>query len=220
VIFPDIVEVRSAAPKDALPLWRRATVWYCVMLFPVAVLFLYYADVIVTVLFTKEYSAAIPVFATFSFSLVLSCFDFHLPLRVQNENRYFLIGSIIKLFTNLSLLYPFYLLFGLLGPAISLILSRLIFVVYLAHRTMHVYMINIRELVLWSDVIKVLVAAVLCAPILVAGKYIVGHLLLRGIIFGGAYLLIYLVLLRLLRVWDAFAMVGVFLRSRKNKVSD
>jgi len=220
VIFPDIVEVKSAAPKDALPLWRRATVWYCVMLFPVAILFLFYADVVVTVLFTAKYSAAIPIFSEFAFSLILSCFDFHLPLRVQNANRYFLIGNIIKLFANLSLLYPMYLLFGLLGPAISLILSRLIFVVYLAHRTLYVYEIHIGELVLWRDVSKVLAAAVLCAPVLIIGKLLVGQLLLRGILFGGAYLLMYLLLLRLLRVWDAFAMAGALLRSKKRKVLD
>jgi len=207
VIFPDIVEVRSATPKDALPLWQRATIWYCVMLFPVAVLFGYYADAIVTILFTKEYSEAIPVFSAFAFMLILSCFDFHLPLRAQNANRYFLIGSVIALVTNLSLLYPMYLIFGLLGPAIGFILSRLVFTVYLASRTMHIYKVSFIELVPWRDVSKVFVAAAICAPILVAGKYFVEHLFLRSVIFGLPYLMAYFFAIRILSVSEADAIV-------------
>ncbi len=217
VIFPDMVEVRSAAPKDALPLWKRATVWYCVMLFPASILFSYYADAIVTILFTKEYSAAIPVFSTFAFLMYLYCFDFHLPLRVQNANRFFVIGTIIALVANVSLLYPMHLLFGLVGPVIAFILSRLLMTIYLAGCTLRIYKVSVRDLVLWRDVGKVLVASVICAPILIAGKYFVEHLFLRGILFGVAYLTAYLFALRFLRVWDAYAMALELLALRRGR---
>ena len=83
VIFPEIMEIRSAKPIDALRLWRQATVWNCILLFPAAFFCAYYADAFVIVLFTKEYMAAIPVFATFATMLAIDCFDFHMPLRVQ-----------------------------------------------------------------------------------------------------------------------------------------
>ena len=100
VIFPDIVELKTADPKQALPLWQRATVWYCVMLFPAVAVFGYYADSIIFTLFTREYAAAIPIFAVYALSMIIFCFDFHLPLRVQNKNRYYLVASIVALIVN------------------------------------------------------------------------------------------------------------------------
>jgi O-antigen/teichoic acid export membrane protein len=204
VIFPDIVEIRSADPKDALPLWRRATVWYCFLLFPAAILFSYYADAIVTVLFTDQYAAAIPVFAVFALLIYLYCFDFHLPLRVQNANRYFVVGNIIALVVNVSLLFPMYRLFGLVGPAIGFVTSRLMLTLYLASRTSRVYQVGVYELVLWRDVGKVFVASIL----------LVDNLLLRGLLFGSAYMAVYLFALQILGLSEAPAMVRALLGSK------
>lgn len=205
VVFPEIVELRRAVPKDSLPLWKRATVWYCVLLFPTAVIFSYYADAIVTVLFTAEYAAAIPIFAVYALILYLYCFDFHLPLRVQNANRYFLSGNIIALAFNLILLYPMYLAFGLLGPVAALVVSRLVLTVYLGYCTVKIYQEGWREIVRWAAVAKVLFAAVACVPLLTLGKHVVPDLLLRSIVFGSLYVGAYLFVLRSLGVWDAFA---------------
>lgn len=215
VIFPEILELRHANRKDALPLWQRATVWYCALLFPVAVLFSYYADAIVTTLFTEDYAAAIPVFSAFSFVLYLHCFDFHLPIRVQNANKYFVIGSAAALIVNVALLYPAYLYFGILGPAIVFFLSRLVMTIYLAACARKLYRVHIRDLVLWKDVGMILVASTLCIPVLIAGKFFVDHLALRAFIFGSAYLVAYLSVLRYLGVWDAFARIRMLLESRR-----
>ncbi len=206
-IFPDIVEIKTKVAKDALPLWRQATVWYCILMFPTAVLFSYYADAIVTVLFTAEYAAAIPIFATFSSLLILACFDFHLPLRVQNSNRYYFVGNIISLVVNLALVYPMYLAFGLVGPTLAYAISRIVMTVYLGLCAMAVYDMGVPELAHWRDVGKTLIASLVCLPILIAGKFLVGDLLLRAIVFGGSYLLAFLVVLRALGVWDVFAAV-------------
>lgn len=214
VIFPDIVELRTAEPRDALPLWQRATVWYSIMLFPVAILFSYYADAIVTILFTQEYAEAIPIFSAYALLMFNSCFDFHLPLRVQNKNRYFLAGSVIALVTNSSLLYPMHLLFGLLGPAIAFMLSRLVMTIYLASCVLRIYKVSVRDLVLWRDVSKVFVASIICAPILVAGKYFVEHLFVRSILFGLLYLAAYVFVLRILSVSEAYAMLRALSGSR------
>lgn len=212
VIFPDIVELKTAARRDALPLWQRATVWYCIMLFPVAVIFSYYSDAIVTVLFTSDYLAAVPVFATFAFMLYVDCFDFHLPLRVQNANRFFFIGSVIALIANLVLIYPMYVMFGLLGPAVAFIISRLAITTYLASGALTIYGVKIRELVLWREIGVIFLASILCVPILIAGKAFVDQLLVRGIVFGGAYMVAYLLALRLLGVQDVTAISRALVR--------
>jgi O-antigen/teichoic acid export membrane protein len=198
VIFPEIVELRESNPKDALPLWRRATIWYCILLFPVAVLFAYYADAVVVVLFTEEYAPAIPVFAVFAFALYFHCFDFHLPLRVQNANRYFMAGSGLALLLNLALLYPMYQLKGLIGPAVAYIVSRVIYTAYLGYKVARIYGIQARELAHWAQVGKVLAASLACAPILIVGKLALDNLLVRGIVFGSVYIVAYILFLRLL----------------------
>jgi O-antigen/teichoic acid export membrane protein len=213
VIFPEIVEIRAASLKDALPLWQRATVLFCVLLFPMAMLFSIYADVVVTVLFTHEYSAAIPVFSVFAVMLYLDCFDFHLPLRVQNANKFFVVGSIIALCTNIAFLYPSFAIFGLIGPAIALLLSRLAFTFYLAVNASRLYKMRLQEMVRWPEVGKVLGASLVCAPILYVGQFTIGNFLLRGIIFGGLYLVGYLWVVRFMRVWDVLELVRRLSRS-------
>jgi O-antigen/teichoic acid export membrane protein len=207
VIFPEIVEIKSAAPKDALPLWERATVVFCVMLFPVAILFSYYADAIVTVMFTAEYAAAVPVFSVLALLIYLYCFDFHLPLRVQNANRYFVVGSLVALVANLGLMYPMYLLFGLVGPAVALILSRLLLTIYLGVKSSRLYKVDLKLMVRWQVIGKIFLTSLMCSPVLVAGKYLVDQYWLRGILFGGAYLVTYLLALRILGIWDAWPML-------------
>lgn len=217
VVFPEIMELRHAVPKDSLPLWKQASVWYCILLFPFAVLFSYYADAIVTVLFTADYATAIPVFATFAVMLILHSFDFHLPLRVQNANRYFFIGSIVMLVVNLALLYPMFQWFGLIGPAVAFVLSRLVFTLYLAYWTTSVYHARLREVAYWNSIGKVGAASLVCLPVLIAGKLMVENLLVRGVLFGGAYLVLYLWVLKILGIRDVFAMVrGMLVASRKS----
>ena len=208
VIFPEIVELRHAKAADALPLWQKATVWYCVLLFPVAAVFGFYSETIVTILFTSDYLAAVPVFSAFSLLLAVYCFDFHLPLRVQNANRYFFIGSILSLVVNLALIYPLYVQFGLIGPVLAYVTSQLMLAVFLANRACLIYEVGIGALVHWRQVILVAISVVLALPVLFAGAYSVEHQLLRGILFVPIFLLLYVLALRQFRIWDGFTAVG------------
>ena len=91
VIMPEIASKKDVPPNVALVLWQRATVVYCVVMMPMAVLLFYYADVFISVLFTSAYAEAIPIFQAFVLLLVHACFDFSLPLRIANRtNRVFL----------------------------------------------------------------------------------------------------------------------------------
>lgn len=219
VIFPEIVDLKHSNAKDALPLWKRATVLYCVMLFPLVILFSYYADAIVTVLFTREYSEAIPVFSAFAFLMLLHCFDFHLPLRVQNANRFYVIGSVAALSINVLLLYPMFLIFGLIGPVVAFILSRLLFTLYLGYQTAKLYKIQISEVARWHSIYLVTVSALVCAPVLAIGKYVVGDYIVRAVVFGFSYAVAYLAMLRWLGVWDVCVILRTMAASLRNRRS-
>ena len=215
VIFPDMVEVKSTVPKDALPLWRRATVWYSILMFPGAVFLSYYADAVVITLFTSQYLAAVPVFATLALHLLLLCFDFHLPLRVQNANRFYVVGSLLALATSLTLLYPMYLAFGLVGPAVASLLAHFTMAAYLARQVNRIYAIRFVDIVAWREIGKVLLASLACLPILVLGKLLMENLILRGVLFGAAFFVAYYFLLRALAVSESDAIVRAFTRIKR-----
>lgn len=200
VIFPDIVEINAVAPRDALPLWKRATVWYALLMFPFATLFCIYSDVIVTVLFTSEYAESVAIFSLFALQFFPLCFDFHLPIRVQNANRYFVVGTSIALVINLGLLYPMFSIFGLPGVVVAAIVARWASTVYLGYQVLHIYRINIRELAQWNDLSRILIAAIAGIPLLIVGDVLVENLVVRGVIFGSAYFVVYAVALKLLKV--------------------
>jgi O-antigen/teichoic acid export membrane protein len=205
VIFPEIMEMKHAEPKDALPLWRRATLWYCILLFPAGLLLCIYSDAFVIFLFTSKYAAAVPVFSVYAVAFFLLCFDFHLPLRVQNANRHYVVAALIGLFTNSVLLYPLYLAAGLVGPAIAFVLSRLAITVYLSISVKRVYRVGLSQMALWRNIGMVFAAAFAGIPLLLLGKLAFGSVVIQLVVVGTAYMLVYLALLRHMQVWDSVA---------------
>jgi O-antigen/teichoic acid export membrane protein len=140
--------------------------------------------------------------------LCISSFEFHLPLRVQNANRYFVTGNAIALIVNAALMYPLYVRLGLLGPAVAFVASQVGLVLYLGYRACRVYEIEISRILPWSQIGKVATVCAVCAPILLLGKVSTDNFLIRAGVFGSAYIVAYLFAVRFVGVWDAFAMVG------------
>ena len=215
VIFPEILELRHATAADALPLWQAATVWYCILLFPVVTVFFVYSDTVVSLLFTTEYLAAAPVFSAFALLLVVYCFDFHLPLRVQNKNRYFLAGSIVALIAHTIFLYPLYQYYGLVGPVVAYLVSQFLLAAYLAVYVCRIYEVPITTLVRWRQVFQVLFASIICFPVLIVGQIWIEDMLLRGLVAVPVYFVLYVFLLRMLGIWDGFAVINRLFRAYK-----
>ena len=219
VIFPEIVGLRAADPRDMLPLWQKATIWYGVTLFPMAVLLFYYAEAFVTVLFTSAYAPAIPVFAVLSLMLYVNAFDFHLPLRARNANRHYVRGTILAALINVIAIYPLYLMVGLIGPAFAFLISRLAFTVYLGHHTIRLYGARLEEILPWPSIAKIFTSTLICAPLLIFGKLIAdNHFVWFG--FGITYLASVMLLIRWLGVWDfwpiALRLLGAAVRRREH----
>ena len=147
-----------------------------------------------------------------AFQLIVYCFDFHSPLRVQNANRYFVIGSVLALGVQLILLYPMFIAFGLVGPAISTLFSQITMSFYLVNRTSHVYEVSIRDLLPWGEVVKVFLAILIAMPILAVGKLFVENLLLRALLFVMPYLAAYGLALRILSVSEADTVIRALVR--------
>lgn len=202
VIFPEMVAREGSPEKASLTLWQNATVAYAAMLFPVAALFMLLARPIIEVLFTAQYAESAPVFAVFAWLIVVQCFDFHLPLRLLNQNKYYLVGSVMALALNAALLVPAYRVFGIVGPALALIASQLMLTVYLGYRLMRGYELGISEIVRWGVVGRIALAAAFSAtPVLLVRASGEGNwtVLVTGF---GVYALAYLACTRLLGLWS------------------
>lgn len=195
VIMPEIASKKDEPPKVALVLWQRATVVYCVVMMPMAMLFFYYADVIVSLLFTSAYIEAVPVFRIFVFLLIRECFDFALPLRIVNRTDVFFYLSALTVVANLVLMVILYRFYGILGPALAAILTRFLLAVGHAAYTKKYCEYTFAGLLPWLDIAKVATLTIACAAILVLGGRVALDPIIRMLVFSAIYTSVYIVIL-------------------------
>ena len=212
VIMPEIASKTDEPPKVALVLWQRATVVYCVVMMPMAVLFFYYADVFVSVLFTEAYADAIPIFQVFVLLLVRECFDFTLPLRIVNRTKVDLFVNTVMIPVNLGLMLLLYRYYGILGPALAMVISRFLAGIVTVAFVMKYCDYTLAELLPWADIGKVILLCLVCVPVLLIGGMIEVGALIRSLLFASIYSLLFLVLLMKLGIDDVREFILRFLK--------
>jgi O-antigen/teichoic acid export membrane protein len=202
VIMPEIASKTDEPAKVALVLWQRATVVYCVVMMPMAVLFFYYADVFVSVLFTEAYADAIPVFQVFVLLLVRECFDFSLPLRVVNRTKVFFHVVLVTAAVNLGLMLLLFEYYGIVGPALAIVISRFLAGIAFAAYVMKYCDYTVAGLLPWVDIGKVVLLCLACVSVLLIGDMIEIGALVRSLLFASIYSVVYLTLLMKLGIDD------------------
>ncbi len=136
--------------KNLLNLWRRANILYLFLMVPLFYIQFYYADVIIKVLFTKDYLDAVPIFQVYLLFFLKQCFDMGTPIRVMNKNKYMIIGYIFSTLLNLGLLYLLLKTMGFVGPAIAYVISEYLLGAYFADRILHIYNLKLPKLLFWE----------------------------------------------------------------------
>jgi len=190
-IMPEIASKTDQPPKVALVLWQRATIVYCAVMMPIALLLFYYADVFVSLLFTSAFTDATPIFQIFVFLLIRECFDFSLPLRIVHRTNVFLKVSTLTLIINLGLMLLLVKYYGLLGPALAIVITRFVGGIYLGGYVMKYCEFSFGELLPWTDIAKTVVLCLGCATVLFAGELFDIGSLIRAVLFGGIYLILF-----------------------------
>ena len=196
VIFPDVVEGIEDNPLEALNLWKRSVTLYIFFMAPIFVIFFYYAELVITTLFTMEYIEATPIFQVYLFLIVYHCFDMGVPIRGMNKNKLLLYGHIISLFINIILLYILFNLLGLIGPPIAFVVTEILLTIYFGHKVLGLYNIKLKEIFDWDEIIKLILISVLPLFILFAGEYLNINEIIKAIIFSSLYFVIYYFLVR------------------------
>ena len=142
VLFPEMTQSNE---RDRLRLWQRANVVFCFLVFPVFVVFFWYATPFIETLFKAEYLAAVPLFRIYLVMLILNCFEMGSPLRSINRNVFFVLGSIFFLVANLALILSLFRLIGFVAPALAFIIGNLVNIGYLGNRIMRCYGVSLRS---------------------------------------------------------------------------
>ncbi|OGU32226.1 MAG: hypothetical protein A2057_04750 [Ignavibacteria bacterium GWA2_35_9] len=195
VIFPDMAEKVKDEPLHALSLWKRANILYLFLLVPLFYLQLYYAELIIKVLFTKDYLGSVSLFQIYLGFFLLQCFEMGIPIRVKNKNRHLLVGHILYTIIHMGVLYLLYYFIGFLGPAIAFVFMETLFVIYFGYIILKIYNINLKELFYWRKIFTIILAGLVCVPILFAGSLLNLNDVVTALLFGTVYIILYLIII-------------------------
>jgi O-antigen/teichoic acid export membrane protein len=203
VLLPEMVRRGKENPEMQLSLWQRATVMNTLLLLPVVVLVIRYADPIVVTLFGHDYSAAAPLMQIFMFSILRECFDFAPPLRAMNQVSPLVYSNLAALVAGAIALVVLVPLFGVAGAMAAAVLASYVDAVWLARSVASRIGMATTRLIPWSSVGRTILAAVVAASVIVSPIW-TDTLGIAGIVFaGGTYMGAYALLLKLLRVPEA-----------------
>lgn len=208
VLLPEMVTRQHAEQGDRLLLFRRTTIVTSIALIGVGVVLARFAEVFVITLFTEEYRSTIVIFQVYLLVFLRECLDFGIPLRAVNQTKSILYANLCAVAVNMSLMFIFVPMWGVLGAVAAFLVSRVIEGSYLGWRTMRVYEASLGELASWREIGKVLLAAVVALPVLYSDAW-TQHLGFFGaIVGGGVYLVVFAAVLALLRVPEALALLN------------
>lgn len=200
VLLPEMVRRASTGDGSHLPIWKRGTVLNAIVLLPIAVLLVRYAEPIIVTLFGEPYRAATPVLQFYALIVVREFFDLTLPLRAVNRTAPLVQGSVVGMTSSFVLLWLLVPRHGIAGAALAIASAAFIEAGFLAWSVRRVSGWSYRLFVPWRELGRCILAAALASPlILVPAAPGIAGLLVVGAV-GAVYVAVYLVLLRLLRV--------------------
>ena len=203
VLLPEMVRRDVAEKGRGLWLWQRATVVYCILLFPVAILVARYAEPLIITVFSERYRPAIIVLQIHMLFLIRGCLDFSPALRAIDRTRPLIYSNSAALVCNAICLYWLLPLVGIAGAVASLVISSVVEALVLGWCTAEAYATPGSRLVPWAGVGKVAGAAAI-ACLLIAPSAWTELMGLSGMVLGSiCFAVAFVLLLRVFKVAEA-----------------
>ena len=124
VLMPQLVRVlKDGNNEKAVKLWGDATsLSYVFICFFATGMFVYAPDVI-SLLYSDKFLPGVSVFRVYCIVLLLRCTYFGMILNSIGRTKFIFYSSVAALLLNALFIYPCYLLFGFVGPAIASLIS-------------------------------------------------------------------------------------------------
>ena len=205
VILPEMVRKDRGNPASggALALWQKATVVNAILLFPIAVLVVRYAQPLITIVFGASYVHAALIMQIYMLVVIRECFDFAPALRAVNRTRPLVESNTAGLLTcavAMLLLIP---AAGLAGAMVAFVIASYVDALWLGRRTLESYGVRVGEILPWRSIAKAALAAVV-ASVLTANSVWTDIFGRAGIVLAGlVYLTAFALLLQVLRIPEA-----------------
>lgn len=207
VVLPEMAAQKLPPGLERLSLWRRSTIMSAGLLLPAGILLGRYAETILVTVFSEGYRAAAAVLQIYLLVLIREIFDFGVPLRAINTTTPIVQGNLAALGCNLVLLLSLLPIAGLAGAVSAYVASRFVEGAWLGWRTARLYEVSLAQLVCWPDLLRVGIAAA-GAALLLAGSTWTDLMGPPGIVVASiAYLLAFVLLLRVLRLPEVVALL-------------
>jgi O-antigen/teichoic acid export membrane protein len=209
VILPEMVRKdrgSNAAGGTALALWQKATVVNTILLFPIVVLVVRYAEPLITIVFGASYQRAALIMQLYMLVVVRECFDFAPALRAVNRTRPLVesnVAGLIACAAAMLLLIP---VAGLAGAMGAFIVASYVDALWLGWRTLQSYRVRLGEILPWRSIGKTALAALIAGLLLVNSVW-TDSFGRAGIVLAGlCYLVAFAWLLQVMRIPEAMVL--------------
>lgn len=220
-IFPDMVHEASGQAGDKLRLWKRGNVAYSFLTAPVFAILIWYADVLIPLVFTEQYADAIPIFRVLLPVMLIQCFEFSSPLRAANRTRLLLAGNSLMLGANMVcilIFFRFFRNFAIFGPAVGIMLGYVVQLTFLGWCVTKVYSINITELLKWRSLAIICLCTALVYPVLFIGEFVDMPDIVRVCVFSLLYAVGYFIIIRRTRLEEVETVMSILTKKLRNSL--
>lgn len=154
-----MVKLRAAAAAGdearVLHLWKETTRRLALVFFPLTALLLLGAHDLITLLFTADYAAAVPVFMIWTTFILMSVADTDAVLRVYAETRFLAGVNALCLAITLALVGAGIALFGLPGAVLATLVATLTGEVLAIRRFGKILGVPVRDLLPWGRLARI-----------------------------------------------------------------
>jgi O-antigen/teichoic acid export membrane protein len=218
-IYPELVAAHDQRGA-AVRLWQRVNVLNCVMFFPAFVLLVFYAEELITLLFTSAYLPAVPIFWVFACFLLRRCFNTDVLLRTTGRTGFMLWGTIGSLVVNMFLIVLLSQWLGMIGPAVAFLVAEIALELFYANRMSRTLGLSFANLADWRGISRIAASCVIAMPILLGFELLPGSDIIRAGIAAVLYFAIVLLIAYRLGVADIGRVVGFVLSRFHNPSID
>jgi len=154
VVMPKLVSLlKNNKKNEAISLWGSTTsISYIIICF-FATIFWVFAEDIIVLLYSDKFLPGSDVFRVYTLVLLLRVTYFGIILNSIGKTKFIFYSSIASLIMNMLLNYPFYLVFGFLGPAIATVCSIFLVQIIQLIITSYVTGIKFKYIFPWKNVL-------------------------------------------------------------------
>lgn len=202
VLLPKLVHLlKNKNIEEAVYIWGdTTTLSYLFICFFAATLYVYAPDII-TLLYSDKYLSGVDVFRVYSITLLLRCTYFGIILNALGKTKFILYSSIASLILNLLLNYPFYKIFGFIGPAVATFVSIILIQLIQLKITAKSIQIPFKRIFPWRTLAIITVVNLVLGIVfsslkdVVMIKHLTGEIvesIIMGLLWGLVYFILFL----------------------------